>query len=129
MDIVAHVAQRTKASAKPVLAEELSDAVEQGIRHVLNNFSYDISVNAMAEAVGLSKFYFIRKFRRETDMTPGVFLQRFRIVQAMNHLINTDYPIGEIARQVGYRNPAAFSRVFMKITGTQPRLFRQAQEG
>ena len=60
----------------------------------------------------------------EAGITPGAYLKRYRIVQAMDHLIGSRRKIREIGQMVGYRDPAAFSRAFAQIAGTQPYLYR-----
>jgi len=124
-EIVAYVAERTNAKFRPETGETMSDAVERSICYMLSNFTENISLDDMASAVGLSKYHFIRKFRREIGMTPGLFLQHYRITQAMERLAGSDDFIANIAGQVSYSDAAAFSRAFFKITGIQPRCFRR----
>ena len=92
------------------------------------NFIYNITLDDMAQAAGLSKYHFLRKFRQEAGMTPGAFLQRYRIAEAMKELADSKQQVRDIAKRVGYRDPAAFSRAFSKIAGVQPRRFRQEQQ-
>ena len=68
---------------------ELSDVVAHGVRYVLNHFASEVTLDGMAEAAGLSKFHFLRKFSQEVGVPPGEFLQRFRIAQAMQRLVNS----------------------------------------
>jgi transcriptional regulator GlxA family with amidase domain len=89
-----------------------------------NHFAEDISLDVLARGVQLSKYHFLRKFRMEVGITPGAFLKRYRIVRAMDHLTGTQRTIREIGQMVGYRDPAAFSRAFTQIAGTQPYLYR-----
>ena len=128
LDIIAYVAGRTFVPLKADLPGELSDAVEWSVRYVTTNFIYNITLDDMAQAAGLSKYHFLRKFRQEAGMTPGAFLQRFRIAAAMKELTDSKQPVRDIAKRVGYRDPAAFSRAFSKIAGVQPRRFRQEQQ-
>lgn len=82
----------------------------------------------MASHVGFSKYYFLRKFRKELGITPGMFLQRYRIHMAMEKLINSNANVGIIAKDVGYQDQAAFSRAFLKVTGSQPVLYRLTRQ-
>lgn len=127
MDIIAHVARRTFTRLETEWGTIASESVRIGVKFVLNNFGDDITVHDMARAASLSKFHFLRRFRREAGMTPGAFLQRFRIVRAMEHLVNSDRSIRKIARAVGYKDATAFSRAFLRIAGTQPYLYRHAR--
>ena len=51
-------------------------------------------------------------------------MNRYRILQAKNLLLHTSDSIGAIARQVGFKDPTYFSRVFHKLTGISPQEFR-----
>ena len=124
-DLIAHVAGDGAIPLKPGDVEQMSDVVEGGVQYVQSNFEYDIRLDDIATAAGLSKFHFIRKFRDEVGKTPGAFLQHIRIFEAMKQLCATNDPVGKIGKRVGYRDAAAFSRAFARITGTQPRRFRQ----
>lgn len=126
-EIVAHVARRTFTTLARDSDTPASEAVERSVEFVSGNFRDDIGIEDMAQVAHLSKFHFLRKFRREVGITPGAFLKRFRIVQAMEQLVESDLAICEIAREVGYRNAAAFSRAFLRTAGTQPCLFRQTR--
>ena len=125
MDLIAYVAGDTMIPLKPGAIEQLSDVVEGGVKYVQSNFEYDIHLDDIAMAAGLSKFHFIRKFHSEVGKTPGAFLQHCRIFEAMKQLCQTSDPVGKIGKRVGYKDAAAFSRAFARITGTQPRRFRQ----
>jgi len=125
LDLIAYVAGDMMIPLKPGAIEQMSDVVEGGVKYVQSNFEYDIRLDDIAAAAGLSKFHFIRKFRSEVGKTPGAFLQQYRIFEAMKQLCETSDPVGKIGRRVGYRDAAAFSRAFARVAGTQPRRFRE----
>lgn len=126
-DIVAQIIRRTATALKPRLTQTLSTPTNDSVRFILNHFCDEISLEDMAGVAHLSKFYFIRKFSQETGITPAAFVQRYRMVRATHLLARTDRPIGEIARSVGYKNAASFSRAFRAVTGTQPHICRQTR--
>ena len=84
-------------------------------------------VEAAARAAGVSEFHFIRRFKRETRMTPGEFLLRYRIVRAMDLLTGTAASIAAVGKTVGYRDASTFSRAFLKVAGISPLAYRQGQ--
>ena len=127
-DIIAHVAKRTYVPIPPATDKEASPMIDWSVRYVSNNFASPIFLDDVARATGISKFHFIRKFRQETGLTPGAFIKRYRLVQAMEILAKTNAPIHEVAKAVGYKDAAAFSRAFLKETGTKPHLYRQSHK-
>ena len=128
LEIVAHVARRTFTALDRKPGVSPSRVAIGTVEYILSHFAEDISLDALASGAHLSKYHFLRKFHQEAGITPGAFLMRYRIVQAMEHLTSTGRTIKEIGRMVGYRDPAAFSRAFAQITGTQPYLYRVTRQ-
>ena len=56
------------------------------------------------------------------------YLNRIRISRACELLKDTRYSIAEISEMVGYSEHSYFSRVFRKITGKTPSVWRRRQE-
>lgn len=124
LETVARVARRTFTPLKTDRVNRASPMVRTAMSYALEHFTDGITLNDLARATGLSKFHFLRTFRDETGITPGAFLKRYRIVRAMEMLVNSDRGIAKIASEVGYKDAAAFSRSFLKTSGTQPHLYR-----
>ena len=108
---------------------DISRVVGSSIEHVLKSFDRPLTVADLAGRVGLSRFHFTRKFRRETGITPGAFLKRYRMARAMEMLSESNNPINVIASRVGYGDHAAFSRAFAKVAGMPPTRYRLARQG
>ena len=84
-----------------------------------------ISLDTLADMVGLSRSDFTSSFRRCTGVAPSCYLSRLRVERASQLLgSRDDLTIAEIARLVGYPNPASFSRAFRDRYGVTARLFR-----
>jgi AraC-like DNA-binding protein len=127
-EIVARVASRTFTSLDPAAKGQPPGGVAAWtVKHISIHFAEEITLDDLARGVRLSKFHFLRKFHKEVGLTPGAFLKRYRIVQAMERLTATRRPIREVAQMVGYKDATAFSRAFMRVTGTQPYLFRETR--
>ena len=127
-EIVSHVARRTFISLRPISKAKPSKKVGWSIKYITVNYGKSLQLGQIAKSVGLSKYHFLRKFREEVGMTPGMFLRRYRVYMAMEKLANSRAGIGAIAKAVGYQDPAAFSRAFLKVMGTPPFIYRQKQQ-
>ena len=68
---------------------------------------------------------FSRRFKAATGLAPLDYVQRLRIEQAKRRLERTGDAIEDIAWQVGYEEPAAFRRIFLRLTGISPGRYRR----
>lgn len=78
----------------------------------------------MARAAGLSRFHFLRRFKRATGTTPWRYLTELRLARAKNLLIDPACSVAGAARAAGFADPAYFSRLFHRRTGISPREYR-----
>ncbi|MFC0469213.1 AraC family transcriptional regulator [Halalkalibacter kiskunsagensis] len=83
-----------------------------------------LTIEDIANAAGLSKYYLIKRFKETIHMTPIQYLTKVRLEQAIQLLRYTDVTIKEIAIQVGYANDNYFNKVFRKVVGMSPGEFR-----
>jgi YesN/AraC family two-component response regulator len=64
-------------------------------------------------------------FKEYFNTSPQNYLINFRINKACNLMKNPNLSIGEISRSVGYDDPFLFSKMFKKIKGIPPRIYRK----
>jgi transcriptional regulator GlxA family with amidase domain len=74
---------------------------------------------------GLEERTFLRRFSKATGLRPTEYAQQVRIAKAREQLELTNQPVDQIAWQVGYADPAAFRKIFQRITGLGPNAYRQ----
>jgi transcriptional regulator GlxA family with amidase domain len=84
-----------------------------------------ISVEELARSVAVSRRNFIRRFKRATGNTPLEYIQRVRVEAAKQALAVTRRSLAEVASEVGYQDPAAFRRIFLRETGISPGDYRR----
>jgi len=84
----------------------------------------DISLNTIAKQVNVSANYFSAVFSQETGETFIEYLTKKRMEKAKQLLRQTSMRSGEIAFQVGYKDPRYFSFIFRKTVGCTPRDYR-----
>ncbi|ADL34438.1 transcriptional regulator AraC family [Butyrivibrio proteoclasticus B316] len=108
-----------KASVEPV-----QSGINKVTEYLTDNFSRDISLNEMAELAGFSPYYFLRRFKKETGLTPHQFLISARMSAAKYNLSNTGMTVSEIAYACGFEDESAFCYSFRKREGITPKEFR-----
>ena len=88
-------------------------------------YQKDISLAMMSRQVGMSTFYFCKRFKQSTGTNYTDYISRVRTEKAKNHLLNPNCRVSEIAYQVGFQSLTQFNRVFKRITGESPTGYRQ----
>jgi AraC family transcriptional regulator len=87
-----------------------------------------ISLGALADLVRLSRYHFLRSFRRSFGEPPHRYWTGRRIERAKALLANPGSSITEIAVDLGFSGASAFSTAFHRITGLTPTDYRRSLE-
>ena len=82
-------------------------------------------VSEMVERCGLPERTFKRRFARATGYSPIAYVQHVRVEEAKRRLERTREPVDAISYAVGYEDPASFRRLFKRITGVPPGVYRR----
>ena len=94
-------------------------------RWTLANLASVVSLNDMAEHIGLSVRHLARLFRQEMDMAAGEWLEAGRIDRAKMLLESGTLPLKTIASQCGYASCDVLRRAFIKRVGVTPSMYRR----
>jgi two-component system response regulator YesN len=85
-----------------------------------------ISISDISKKYGISSTYLNVKFKKETNYTFNDFLNRYRVLQAVDLLKKDKFKVYEIAKTVGFQDYKYFILVFKKYIGCSPGQFREA---
>lgn len=99
--------------------------------YVAKHYGEDISLEHVAEKLGLSRSYLSTYFHEKTGRTFSEYINGLRMQRAKEMLSATDTRIQDIAAEVGYQNVNSFIRMFKRMCGQTPGEFRRTvlQEG
>ena len=101
-----------------LVANKAEDAsIARVLDFILNNLQEPLSVTQLAARACMSDRSFARKFADEPDMTPAQYVEAARFQAARVALEQSDMPIEQVARKVGFMNPERMRRVFVKHLG------------
>lgn len=89
------------------------------------HFSVASPIDEMIRQSGLAERTFKRRFTQATGYPPIEYVQRLRVEDAKRRLERTLAPVDEIGWQVGYEDAAFFRRLFKRLTGLSPSLYRR----
>ena len=115
-----------KKNASEYRASRYAGIIEKSREYIANHYSDgSISLNSVAEHVGMSPNHFSAIFSQETGETFIDRLTSVRLERAKELLRTTAAKAAEIAYMVGYNDPHYFSYVFKKNVGTSPSDYRR----
>ncbi|MFG2333518.1 GlxA family transcriptional regulator [Streptomyces sp. NPDC048604] len=111
--------------ADPALVPAAGEEFSLGVKRWLDrNLAERYDLSALAREFHVSTRTLLRRFGDEAGETPLGYLQTARVRRARHLLETTDRTVARIAADVGYRDPGAFSGVFVRHTGQRPRDYR-----
>lgn len=102
------------------------DAVQRIIEVIHDRYmDQKLSLDAIAEELGLSPAYIGRLFKQHTFKTILGYITEVRMSKAQSLLSTTDLAVGEVAEQSGFSNSPYFYKAFKKFHGVSPAEFRR----
>jgi AraC family transcriptional regulator len=85
----------------------------------------ELSLDEMAQSVGLSTAHFARMFRKSTGKTPHQYVLRQRLERAKAMLRAPDARVLEVAVACGFKTQQHFAQVFRDVWGVSPTEYRR----
>ncbi|GAB1535288.1 AraC family transcriptional regulator [Geovibrio sp. ADMFC3] len=130
---------------------ELEAAVTEGLSGVLNgcgkmrkgtdrklvrrakeflsgDLSCKVTLEDMAEELGVSRYYLLRTFRKEVGVPPHVYRTGKRIELAKT-LLRQGTPFADAALETGFADQSHFSNKFRQFTGSTPAQYADSCSG
>lgn len=99
--------------------------LKKALSYIEENYSQEsLSLNSVAGEVNVSANYFSAIFSQAMQVTFVEYVTGKRMDKAKRLLRQTQMHTGEIAMEVGYKDPHYFSFVFKKTQGCTPREYR-----
>jgi AraC family transcriptional regulator len=93
--------------------------------YVRDNIGAALRASELSKLVRLSYSHFNRAFKVSFRETPTAYIMRQRISLAQQKMLATDHALSRVALECGLCDQAHFSRMFRRIVGLSPRLWRR----
>jgi len=101
---------------------EIEDAFIQKVRSIIAEHYPDenFSLPALCTYLGMSRSQLYRKMQALTNTAPSTYLRIYRLRAAKKLLEEGKLSVSEVSWQVGYKDPAHFSKSFLDEFGHHP---------
>jgi len=116
------LSNRENPLPRPIVQQ---DPITTATQYLDDNFESNITIESLAQQVGMSRSQLARRFHEQTGNTIIEYLTQIRLAQACKLLQETEWTITYIAGFVGFRSPAYFHTLFCKHINSTPAAFRQ----
>lgn len=95
-------------------------AMLNAVEYINNNYSQNVSFNALAASVNMSYTSFYNHFVEMFNMSPKQYLTEFRVKTASDLLLYTDMTVADIAAECGFYDSSHFIKKFKDQNGCSP---------
>ena len=96
------------------------DMVNKARLLIRESLESDLSIQQIAEDLGVSYSNFRKLFKEYTGLSPATYQQELRLLRAKELLTTTEYSIKEIAYRLNFESPDYFSAKFKMKMGCKP---------
>lgn len=106
------------------------DIIINRVNEIINSkyFDQSLSVDSIADSIGISKAYICRIYKQLTLHTILDDIVKVRMGKARELLLETNCRIEEIAEKVGFSNSSYFYKAFKTVNGVTPSEFRKTKK-
>lgn len=101
------------------------DRMDKILEYIQQNYQENLKLEDLVAEFNFNYHYLSAYFNQQMKEGFSEYLNRIRIEKACQMLENEDIPIAEISSRVGYSEQSYFCRVFKKITGKTPSVWRR----
>ena len=105
-----------------------STRIQTMMKYIQEHFGEKISIEQIAGSANISVRECGRCFQSKLGMSPGNYLNDYRIRSAAELLLATEDSITEVAEKCGFSSGSYFGKTFLKMIGCTPKEYRRSAE-
>ncbi len=114
----------TKRVAETKIPKGMHSDIYKSIQYISNHVNQSISVEDVAEYIGIDRSTLSRKFKKELGFNISDYIMRRKLEEAKSLLKFTDKSISEISEYLCFSTQSYFQNVFKKKYGMTPKEYR-----
>lgn len=99
--------------------------VNQAVNYIVEHYSRNLSLEEVADYLGMQPTYFSKFFRQATGRRFVEFVNSLRVTRACDLLAHSRLSVTDICFEVGFTNISNFNRRFLALKGMTPSDYRK----
>ncbi len=123
LTLMADIHRYCAENAQPLTSGDPT-CILPALRHIMNHYDEEISVEQLAGLCHISPTHLRRQFRMHLQSTPLVFLNTLRLQRSCTLLYATDKTVADIALSTGFGSICNFNRAFKERYGMSASAWR-----
>ena len=108
---------------------QLNPYVRKSLERIAQDYQARLSMELLADSLGVSQSYLSRKIKETTGQTFGELLTKQRLQMALSQLRQGTWRVYEVAEQNGFGDYKNFCAIFRKYMQASPREFMNQAAG
>lgn len=102
--------------------------INRSIAFMNDHINEKYGLKDLADEQNISVTHYAKKFKQKTGITPVNYFNQLKVKKAAEYLCATDRSIKSICLELGFEDPYYFSRLFKKVNGVSPSMYKQLHE-
>ncbi len=116
--------QKSGSRKIPTWAKELKEIIQDQI-----DTNLSLSLKEVSQSLHVHPTYLSREFSKYfDDLTFGDYIRKLRIEKSIQLLKDPKHSLAEIAYLTGFSDQSHFNRIFKKVTGKNPSVYRKRDQ-
>jgi AraC-like DNA-binding protein len=115
-------AERVRDASLPL--QDIPEDIARSIKYIRLHTNSNLSVQEVADAVGLSRSHLSHKFKEAMGFDISAFMMRCKLEEAKSLLMYSEQSISEISNYLCFSSQSYFTSVFRQKYGLTPKEYR-----
>ncbi|HEY0827389.1 MAG TPA: AraC family transcriptional regulator [Bacilli bacterium] len=113
-----------KATEERYSDRKMHNYLKRAVEYIHQNYQNNVSLKSLTASLSVSPSYIGKVFKEFKGMSPITYLNKYRLEQSCKLLLETSFPIHQVAEASGIKDPKFYFSLFKRTFGMTPGEFR-----
>ncbi len=111
--------------ARDTPSNENFERIALAVHHINKNYNSNLPLSDYADMCNMSKYHFLRIFKKAVGVTPLEYRNNIRLEHAADMLCDENMTVEQISSLLGFSSASYFSTVFKQRYGVSPKQYQK----